>query len=185
MKNRIISFLVIPLFAVVGMIPAWAQDEGGKKSADSKENGRLSDLFKKAWKSGETLSDDENEEFLSLIPTILPGKDYLGDDLEWRLLFKDSNDGDSDLLTVNLAKKGSSPYAREMWFHLTYKSEIPKQYGNAEFEGFQAMGLPGVHLLVLVGHLEIRAVAAADAYKRQSKIDEVLAAFPLKEIAKL
>ncbi len=162
-------------------------EKSGSEGDGKKKEGmdRLSELFTKAWEPGVKLPSEEYSEFLKLLPLMLPGKYFLGDDLEWRLLFRDAEDSGNDMVTVNLSKKGSDPYARDMFFQLNYKTNFKEGTGNKDFEGYHPMALPGVHQMVLIGHLEIRAVAAADFYKSQGRIEDVLKAFPLKKIEKL
>ena len=50
---------------------------------------------------------------------------------------------------------------------------------------YRGIGMEDVHYFIMVGNLEIRAVAASDEYKKDGKLKGILTAFKLKEIEKL
>ena len=72
-----------------------------------------------------------------------------------------------------------------MWFHILYKREKPEFYGSEDFEGYRGMGFEDKHYFILVGNMEIRAVADSEEFQNDKKIKSMLRAFKLKEIERL
>lgn len=168
--------------------PAPAQKPKSARAAiapapsEDKPLDRLSSLLRKGSHKG-TLTESERRELERLLPLILPESDYIGADREWEVAYHDLPD--NDFFQVDLKKKGGDSFDRDMWFHILYLREKPEFYGSDEFEGFQGMGMENVHYFILVGRMEIRAVASSEAFKKDEKIMGMLKAFKLSEISEL
>ncbi len=143
---------------------------------------QLSRLLKKGATPNVKLEKKEKAQIEKLLVSILPDKKYIGDK-EWKVVYHDMNKG--DFFQVDLKKKGDKSFARLIWFHILYKQEKPKFYGSENFGKYRGMGMKNRHYFILVGKVEIRAVAASDEYKNDKKIKSILKAFKLKDIEKL
>ncbi|MCF7668473.1 MAG: hypothetical protein K9N48_01705 [Verrucomicrobia bacterium] len=148
----------------------------------------LSSLWKNGSTPGVQLPADDKEKLETLIFTILPDQEYIGEDREWQVKYLDDGDeeGDvKDILSVRLLEKGDVSANRLIWFHIFYTHDKQEFYGNENFEGYRGMGMEDRHYFILVGNVEIRAVAASEEYKNDVKIKDILKAFKLKDIEKL
>ncbi len=152
-----------------------------EKSVDS--NLKLSQLLRKGSTPNVTLDEKEKELVEHLLATILPDEKYVGDDKEWKIVYHDKDKG--AFFHVDLKKKGERSFDRFIWFHILYKQDKPKSYGNEDFGKYRGMGMKDVHYFILVGNVEIRAIAASDEYKKDKMIKGILKAFKLKDIEKL
>ncbi len=168
---------LVAAMAVALCVPAaTAQAEKPKKNLK-----RLSVLLKKGATPEVKLSKDETEEFERLLFDILPGQDQIGADKQWHVQLH----GSTSFFQVELRKKGDEPNERFMWFHILYFPEGKESYGSEDFGDCRGMGAKDAHYFILVGNLEIRAVADAEEYHNDEKIKEMLNAFKLKAIEKL
>ena len=154
-----------------------SEDPGSKEIQD------LSALLKKGSTPGIKLPRNEKLQIEKLLITILPDNSFIGTDKEWEVTYHDMDKG--DFFQVNLKKKGDQSLKRFIWFHILYKQEKPEFYGSEDFGRYRGMGMKDTHYFILVGNLEIRAVADSEQYKNDSKIKGVLNAFKLKDIEKL
>jgi len=170
---------LVAAIAVVLCVPAvTTQAEEPEKNRQ-----RLSVLLKKGSAPGARLSKDEKEDIERLLIDVLPSQDRIGADKQWDVTYYDADKG--DLFQVDLKKRGNTPNNRLMWFHILYLPERPETYGSEDFGEYRGMGAKDAHYFILVGHLEIRAVADAEEYRNDEKIKGMLKAFKLKEIEKL
>ncbi len=144
---------------------------------------RLSHLLKKGSAAGIKLPDAEKKEVEQLLLNVLPDNNYIGRNKEWKVTYHDVKDG--DFFQADLKNKGDKSFDKYIWFHILYKQEKPSFYGSEDFEGYRGMGMKDAHYFILVGNVEIRAVASSEQYKSDSKIRDMLRAFKLKEIEKL
>lgn len=144
---------------------------------------RLSHLLKKGSAAGIKLPDAEKKEVEQLLLNVLPDTNYIGKDKEWDITYHDMEDG--DFFQADIKNKGDKSFDKDIWFHILYKQEKPSFYGSEDFEGYRGMGMKDAHYFILVGNVEIRAVASSEQYKSDSKIKNMLRAFKLKEIEKL
>lgn len=145
---------------------------------------RLSELLKNANAPDATLSDEERKELETLILIVFPDENYIGTDKVWRITYHDEKEG-RDFFAVDLTKK-EDQRQKYIWFHILYKTKKPSSFGSGEeFKGYPVMHMKDQHYFVLVGNVEIRAVAHAEEYHNDDKIKEVLSAFKLEEIEKL
>jgi len=168
---------LVAAIAVVLCVPA-ATTQAEKPKENLK---RLSVLLKKGATPEVKLSKDETEEFERLLLEVLPGQDQIGADKQWHVKLH----GSTGFFQVDLKKKGDEPNERFMWFHILYFPEGKESYGSEDFGEYRGMGAKDVHYFILVGNLEIRAVADAEEYRDDEKIKEMLNAFKLKAIEKL
>lgn len=143
----------------------------------------LSKLLKKGSTPNVKLEHKEKERVETLLVTILPDKTFIGDDKEWKVIYQDMDQG--DFFQVDLRNKGEKSFGRFIWFHILYKQEKPKFYGSEDFGKYRGMGMKDVHYFILVGNVEIRAVADSDEYKNDKKIKGILEAFKLNNIETL
>lgn len=145
----------------------------------------LSTLLKKGSAEGVKLKEDKKEKLEKLLLTVLPDKNFIGEEREWKVVYHDT-EKKGDFFQVDLKEKNEKSFDRLMWFHILYKLEKPKFYGSEDFlDKYRGMGMDGVHYFILVGNMEIRAVASADDFKNDTMIKGVLKAFKLKEIENL
>lgn len=171
------TLVLLPIMAVAFALCA------GAAEPDAAKLKRLSELLNKGTAPQGKLTEEEKEEVTGLLKIVLPEPAYIGEDKEWQVEFHDM-DG-NDFFSVNLKKKGDKSFNKYMWFHVLYKMEKPKSYGSEDFGDYRGMGLENVHYFILVGKLEIRAVASSEEYKNDEKIKGMLKAFKLKSIEKL
>ncbi len=155
----------------------------GAEELNEESLSRLSHLLKKGGTAGVQLPSNEKKEIERLLVCILPDKDYIGENKEWAISYHDMEEG--DFFQVDLKNKGDESFNKDMWFHILYIQEKPSFYGNEDFEGYRGMGMKDVHYFILVGNVEIRAVASSQEYKNDNKIKEMLKAFKLKKIENL
>lgn len=174
MKKQIITILAILLAMTIS---AHAEEP---MSSDLQE---LSRLLRKGATPNVKLEISEKKRVEELLVIILPGKETIGKDKEWIVKYYDLDEG--DFFQVDLKKKGDQSLERFIWFHILYKLEKPNFYGSEDFEGYSGLGMKDAHYFILVGNVEIRAVADADEYKNDKKIKGMLKAFKLKQIEKL
>ncbi|MCP4221218.1 MAG: hypothetical protein GY765_41715 [bacterium] len=129
------------------------------------------------------------EEYAKLLLLVLP--ETTGDlaGYEWDVSCNKNTEDHDMLFAVNLNRKKGEESEQAMWFHIIYNAQMPKQerdeYGTESFEGYKATVSENAHLWVLVNNMEIRAVADAEDFKNDVKIQAVLKAFKLKDIEKL
>lgn len=150
-------------------------------ASDSQE---LSKLLKKGSAEGVKLEKSEKEKLEKLLLTVLPDKNFIGEEREWKVVYHDT-EKEGDFFQVDLKEKNENSFDHLMWFHILYKPEKPKFYGSEDFGDYRGMGMKDVHYFILVGNMEIRAVASAEDFKNDTMIKGVLKAFKLKEIEKL
>jgi|LGVF01.1.fsa_nt_gb hypothetical protein len=144
---------------------------------------QLSHLMRKGSAPVVKLSKADKQKLEELLPIILPGKDHIGKDRQWKVVYHDMDKG--DFFQVDLKRKDDKSFDRLIWFHILYKQEKPKFYGSEDFEGYRGMGMKDAHYFIFVGNLEIRAVAASDEFENDKKIKDILRAFKLKDIENL
>ncbi len=144
---------------------------------------QLSQLLRKGSAPNVKLSATEKQKLEELLSIVLPDTNYIGEDKEWKVAYYDA--GEEDFFQVDLKKKGDKSFNRFMWFHILYKQKKPEFYGSEDFGEYRAMGMKGVHYFILVGNLEIRAVADSEEFKKDKRIKDMLRAFKLKDIEKL
>lgn len=143
----------------------------------------LSKLLREGATEGVTLEENRREHLEQLLLNVLPDHNDIGDDKEWKVVYHDMDEG--DFFQVDLKKKGDTSFDRFVWFHILYKNETPEFYGSEDFGPYRGMGAEDVHYFILVGNIEIRAIADSDEYKSDEKIKGLLRAFKLKQIEQL
>lgn len=141
---------------------------------------QLSALLKKGGAEGVKLSSNEKEKVEELLGLILPGEDAVDSDKVWKVNYHDGEG--NDFFQVDLNAEGGE---RLIWFHILYKQEKPSVYGSEDFGKYRGMGHEDAHYFILVGNVEIRAVANAESYKDAAKIKETLNMFKLEDVEKL
>lgn len=159
--------------------------EPGPPAAASTAGGALQEFsaaLKKAAQPG-GVSEAEKKLLEDSLSLVLPSQDFIGEDNEWHVGYSDMDD--NDFFQVDLRRKGAKSFDKLIWFHILYKSPTPSFYGSEEFEGYRGAGAEGMHYFILVGNVEIRAVASADEFKDDEKIKDMLRAFDLAAISKL
>lgn len=160
-----------------GSVSLVTAQEGGEQSLE-----RLSELWKKANADQAVVSDEEKAELEQLLRVVLPDEAAFGADKTWQVTYHDMKGEGSDFFAVKLTDADDA-FTQYFWFHIFYKNTKPSSYGTGEaFGAYPAMRMKDAHCFVLVGNVEIRAVASADEYKSDAAIDAMLSAFKLKEI---
>jgi len=162
-----------------------AQPEPAPPAAKPTGGGALQEFsaaLKKAAQPG-GVSEAEKKLLEDGLSLVLPSQDFIGEDKEWSIGY--SNMDDNNFFQVDLRRKGAKSFDKLIWFHILYKSPTPSFYGSEDFEGYRGSGAEGMHYFILVGNVEIRAVASADEFKDDEKIKDMLRAFDLKAISKL
>lgn len=171
--RKTISVFTLALFLALSLLAI--AEEGDQDSLT-----RLSKMLKKGSAPNVILSKSEKVELEALLQIILPDEYHIGEEKEWVITYHDMEQG--DFFEVDLKDKGDESFDRHMWFHILYKQENPSFYGSENFEGYRGMGMKDVHYFILVGNVEIRAVASSLEYKSDNKIKGILKAFRLEEI---
>ena len=134
------------------------------------------------------VSWEKSEELAKKLLLVLP--ETTGDlaGMEWELSCSKNKDEGDMLFVANLNRKKGEETEMAMWFHIIYNPHLTQEerddYGAETFEGFKATISPNQHLWVLVNNMELRGVAEAEDFKNDAKLQAVLKAFDLKEIAK-
>lgn len=169
----------------VAVQPASVKSPSRVSSASSEALQRLSVLFTKGNTQATMLNEAEKEEIETLLVHILPDERVIGTDKTWQVSYHDLNEP-GDFFQVDLIKKGGNSFDDcYMWFHILYQNERDDTYGTENFEGYRGMGTKDAHYFIMVGNVEIRAVADAEEYKNDTKIKNILRAFPLQAIERL
>lgn len=192
--KKTMKYLILALTLSALLTGCGPQDEAAtpekpeEASADSKVESAepdtglalLSALLKKGGAEGAKLSPDEKRKVEELLGLILPGEDAVGGDKVWEVNYHDGEGNDFFQVDLN-AEAGE----RLIWFHILYKQEKPSIYGSEDFGKYRGMGHEDAHYFILVGNVEIRAVASADSYKDTEKIKDILKVFKLEDVEKL
>ena len=141
---------------------------------------KLSMLIKKRANSENRLSKNEVSQVEKILLSTFPSRNYIGTDKKWTIKYSHGRGG--PLCGAELIGKDNE---KLMFFHLVYKREWIKRYGKEDFGKYRGKGYKNKQYFILVGNLEIRAVATSDEYKDESKIKDMLNAFKLSDIAAL
>lgn len=149
---------------------------------------RLSSLLEKGLKE-KTVPEQEVEEIETLLRLLLPDTGANGEAVEWEVSYSNGDNADndeSDFITMDLHEKGKTDTVdRLMWFHVLYHAEEDRDYGYEKFGRYGAMRAEGRHLFTRIGKVEIRAVADAEGYEDDQKIDAIVESMDLNAIKKL
>lgn len=177
-----VYILLLAVFALSSSSVSSVRGDGLTEKA-----AKLSECLRAASQPGE-VTQEQKKELENLLRFVLPEIKGELAGYRWDVEYIDSESRNFYFL-VNLRPTGGNSWDRDMWFHIFYEPSPDehrvKHYGNEDFEGYRGMGATDMHFFVLVGHVEIRAVAMSDKFKNDKKIRDVLRAFKLKVIEKL
>lgn len=191
--RRIFRFWSPLLLAALlaGLLPGCRAPDGGGDGSGGAAGGtgelaELSALLREGSKPG-TISEEKKAELEGLMLLVLPPLEGDRAGKEWGVTYHDMED--TDFFQVDLRDAGEGFGQGDIWFHILYRSDMtPEQrasYGAEDFGEDRGMGMEDVHYFIMVGSMEIRAVAASDEYKDDAKIKGTLRDFDLDAIRKL
>jgi hypothetical protein len=194
MKRWIPILIIFCLFLTACGEKAEQQKPTPAEKVEKKVDPRVEKLanfakeLKAAAQEGVEVSLEKLEELSKLLELVLPKTtgDLAG--MEWDISCSKNTDEKDMLFAVNLNRKKGEEVEQAMWFHIIYNPHLTKEerddYGTETFEGFKASIAENAHLWVLVNNMEIRAIADAEDFKNDAKIQSVVKKFDLKEIEK-
>ena len=147
----------------------------------------LSATLKKALK--ENPSEKEREKFETTFARLLPAKGADGEELRWKVSMPPAGEpGESGnvLITVDAHPKSSADDDdRLVWMHVVYQAEKPESYGSDKWGRYPVMRMENRHMFVLIGQTEVRAIADAESYENDAKLEALVEGMNLEAIKKL
>ena len=182
MKAKKILLCVLCTAGIAVSLAAGSASFVSAQAGEGQPLERLSELWKKANADQAVVSDEEKAELEQLLRVVLPDASSMGAGRAWQVTYHDMKGEGSDFFAVKLTDADDA-FNQYFWFHIFYKNTKPSSYGMGEaFGAYPAMRMKDAHCFILVGNVEMRAVASADEYKSDAAIDAMLNAFKLKEI---
>lgn len=137
---------------------------------------------------GVELSMEKAEELAKVLLLVMPETTGDLEGYKWEVSCNKNADEKDMLFSVELNRKKGEEDEQAMWFHIIYNPHLTQEerdgYSSEMFEGYRATIAENQHLWVLVNNMEIRAVAEAEDFKNDAKIQAVIKKFNLKEIEK-
>jgi len=146
---------------------------------------RLSELLRRGAQPGE-LTLAERAEVERLVTGLLPKLAGPLAGYEWRVAYDDLPVG--DFVSVDLLQGSGEAAPRAIWFHLVWRGALTaaeREAWGAQLGRFPARGVPGHHLFVRAGGVELRAVAEAPAFRDDSRLRDLVGRFDLDALARL
>ena len=188
MPRRPQTPLLLLLVALALVLPlAGCRREAGGAAAGAALDpaSRLSQLLRRGAQPGE-LTQPERAEAERLLLAMLPKLGGAMATYRWRVAYDDLPLG--DFVSVDLMEGEGEAAARAVWFHLLWRGALSAAEQDAyalRLGRFPARGVPGHHLFVRTGSIELRAVADAPAFRDDGRLRELLERFDLDALAKL
>ncbi|HVS03740.1 MAG TPA: hypothetical protein VMT16_13300 [Thermoanaerobaculia bacterium] len=129
-------------------------------------------------------STEEREAIEEAVRELLPqpAGDLAGH--QWRVTYHDLPT--ADFVSAELVPDEPPGYPRALWMHLVWRGPLePAARGGyrREVAGYPARGLPGHHVFVRAGGVEVRAVAEAEAMREEGRLEALVAELPLARLA--
>jgi hypothetical protein len=158
--------------------------KAGAATAAVHDPARLVALLRRGAQPGE-LSLPERAEIERLVSGILPRLDGPNAGYQWRIAYDDLPLG--DFVSIDLMEGSGERARRALWMHLFWRgplspgerAEWPLRVGS-----LPARGVPGHHLFVRAGAVELRAVADEPAFRDDTRMRGVLERIDLAGLAR-
>jgi hypothetical protein len=144
---------------------------------------RLAELLPRGAQPG-ALTLEERQEVEELILAVLPETTGELAGYRWRVTYIDLPE--ADFIAADLLTGGEDLAPRAAWVHVFWRSSAAQP--RAEYPGrlgpYPARGLPGHHLFVRAGRVEVRAVAEAEELRRPGALEALVEGFDLARLAR-
>jgi hypothetical protein len=144
---------------------------------------RLGELLRRGIQPGQ-LAAQERHEVEELVRAVLPEVSGELAGHRWRVTYLDLPE--ADFIAVDLLTGATEWAPRAAWIHLFYRSPVaePREEYPDRLGPYPARAVPGHHLWVRAGNVEVRAFAEAEELRQPGRLEALVEGFALAQLAR-